>query len=231
MVNILAENIDCEPYVIEDFEAVYQLPQLQTGCEVTALTMVLNHYGYDVNKTTLARDYLPKTSYRLSYKGGKAYGPDLDKVFVGNPFGDGTICGPEAVVTTANAYLADWEAGVFAENSGKTKDVPNRKMQAKDITGTTPAGLYFRVSNGQPVIIHVTIGMVNREEVLGWYTDTGKYVDWSLKDHGSVLIGWDEESVTVACPLAGIQTYSRERFEEIYELRGFRASVLEPVSE
>lgn len=216
-VKELSEAFRTEPHVISDFEVIFQLPQLPTGCEVTALTMVLNHYGYPASKTDLARDYLPKTRYRLSYKNGRAYGPDLDKVFVGNPFGDGTICGPEAVVTAANAYLADYEAAA--------------KLRAKDITGTTPAGLYLRLSNGQPVIIHVTIGMTNREKTLGWYTEDGDYVDWSDNDHGSVLIGWDEETVTIACPLSGIQICSRAQFEKVYEDRGFRASVLEPVFE
>lgn len=211
MVKQCIENVQTDPYVIEDFEVIYQLPQLQTGCEVTSLAMVLNHYGYSVDKTTLAADYLPTASYRLTYQNGKAYGPDLDAVFVGNPFGDGTICGPEAIVTTANSYL---------ETCGNP-------LEAKDITGTTPAGLYLRVSNGQPVIIFVTIAMANRDDTLGWYTTDGKYVDWSLNDHGSVLIGWDEESVTVACPLTGIQNYSREQFEKIYAERGYKAAVID----
>ncbi len=226
-IHTLARNMNHKPHVIEDFDVIYQLPQLPTGCEVTAMTMVLNYYGYDADKTTMAREYLPKTGYRLSYKNGKAYGPDLDEVFVGNPFGDGTICGPGAVVTAANAFLADYEKDEVLTSGAKT----SVKMQARDITGTTPAGLYLRVSNGQPVVVHVTIAMANREKTLGWYAEDGEYVDWSDNDHGSVLIGWDEETVTIACPLAGIQTYSRAQFEKVYEERGCRASVLEKVLE
>lgn len=47
---------------IEDFPIINQMPELPTGCEITALTMVLDHYGYPVDKTVMASEYLPTAS-------------------------------------------------------------------------------------------------------------------------------------------------------------------------
>ena len=63
---------------LTDFDIIEQYPELPTGCEITALTMVLNYYGYQVNKVTMALDYMPKVQaefYRS--EDGRLTGPDL----------------------------------------------------------------------------------------------------------------------------------------------------------
>ena len=201
-----------EPHVISGFPLIYQYPELPTGCEVVSLTMALRFYGYSVGKTTMASTYLPQTSYTTYYGAdGKLYGPDLDNYFVGDPFGSGTICGPGALVTAANSYLTSCGSS----------------LRAKDITGASFDEMYMRVSKGQPVVVMTTIGMENRRPATGWYTTSGKYVDWSRNDHGSVLIGWNESSVTIACPIYGIGTYSKQQFEKVVASRGYRVMVLE----
>ncbi|MCI5699495.1 MAG: hypothetical protein MR308_03740 [Lachnospiraceae bacterium] len=51
-----------------------------------------------IQETGMASDYLPKAKYK-TYVGadGRIYGPDLDNHFVGDPFAQGTICGPGAL--------------------------------------------------------------------------------------------------------------------------------------
>lgn len=49
-----------EGHLIENFPIILQMPELPTGCEVTALTMALQYYGWDVDKTVLAETYLPQ---------------------------------------------------------------------------------------------------------------------------------------------------------------------------
>ena len=39
-------------------ENILQNPELPTGCESVALTMVLKYLGFDFEKTTIADDYL-----------------------------------------------------------------------------------------------------------------------------------------------------------------------------
>ena len=88
---------------LTDFDIIEQYPELPTGCEITAMTMVLNYYGYQVNKVTMALDYMPKVQaefYRS--EDGRLMGPDLENFFVGDPTEEtGYICGTGAIVTAA----------------------------------------------------------------------------------------------------------------------------------
>lgn len=87
--------------------------------------------------------------------------------------------------------------------------------------------MYERVADGQPVVVLITISMADRWNTQGWYTENGSYVDWSQNDHGAVLIGYSDTSVTIADPISGITEYSREQFESVYLSRGQQSMVLE----
>lgn len=202
-----------DSYVIDDFDIVMQMPELPTGCEITALTMVLNYYGYDADKITMASDYLPIAYYNFYYgDDGNLYGPDLNNYFVGDPFTTGGyICGTGAIVTAADDYLED----------------QGSPMRAVDITGSTPEELYQLVSGDTPVVVWVTVYMTYRGEVNGWYTESGEYVDWSVSDHGAVLIGYSEDTVTIADPISGLVEYDMETFESVFESRGNKCVILQ----
>lgn len=86
--------------------------------------------------------------------------------------------------------------------------------------------LYNRVSRNQPVIVWVTIGMEDRNEVQGWYTENGSYVEWSTNDHGAVLIGYTDTTVMIADPVSGRMTYSRAQFEKVFMERGSKCVVI-----
>lgn len=198
---------------IEDFPIVNQMPELPTGCEITALTMALNYYGYPVDKTVMASEYLPTASADRYYgSDGRLYGTDMNEYFIGDPFTEnGIICGTGAIVTAADSYLADQGSSI----------------RAVDVTGSSPEELYERVSQGQPVVVWVTISMADRRSTQGWYTEDGEYVDWSTNDHGAVLIGYTETTVRIADPISGRVEYDREQFEDVFESRGNQCVVLE----
>ena len=198
---------------IADFPIINQMPELPTGCEITALTMALNYYGYPVDKTVMASEYLPTASADRYYgTDGRLYGTDMNEYFIGDPFTEGgIICGTGAIVTAADRYLSD-------EGSS---------LRALDVTGSSPEELYERVSQGQPVVVWVTISMADRGSTEGWYTENGDYVDWSTNDHGAVLIGYTETTVTIADPILGRMEYDREQFEEVFASRGSQCVVLE----
>lgn len=194
-----------------EFEIIRQMPELPTGCEITALTMMLNYYGYSVDKMTMASEYLPVIPAEF-YEGadGRVYGPDMDNFFVGDPSASGYICGTGAIRSAADAYLEGRDSA----------------LRAKDLTGTPLPELYALVRDGTPVLVWVTIGMAERDEVQGWYTADGRWMEWSRNDHGAVLIGYDEDTVTIADPLSGLRVYSRDRFEHVFASRGSQCVAL-----
>ncbi len=198
-------------YLIKNFPMIYQLPELPTGCEITALTMVLNYYGLNADKMTMATEYLPKNNYYVYYKNGIPFGNDLDNYFLGDPTtAYGCVCGAGALVTAANNYLENCKS----------------KIRAKDITGSSPEELYRLVAGDTPVVVMTTIEMVDRIVYEGWYTEDGKYVNWSQSDHGVVLIGYTDDAVIVADPLLGQVNYSKAQFEKVFASRGGKCVIL-----
>lgn len=198
---------------IEEFPITLQNPELPTGCEITALAMVLDYYGVQVDKTVLAEKYLPKTEAEL-YQGedGRLYGPDLNKYFVGDPFSHGLICGTEAIMTAADTYLEEIHSD----------------LRSKDLTGSKPEELYRLIAENTPAVVWVTIYMEDRwAPEQGWYTEEGEYVDWSTNDHGAVLIGYTETTVSIADPISGLVEYPKEQFESVYASRGSKSVILQ----
>lgn len=197
---------------LTDFEIMEQYPELPTGCEITAMTMVLNYYGYNVDKVTMALDYMPKVQaefYRS--EDGRLMGPDLENFFVGDPTEEtGYICGTGAIVTAANAYLTD----------------VGSDMTAVAMKNAQPEELYDLIDQGTPVVIWCTINMEDRAETDSWYREDGTYMEWSTNDHGAVLIGYDEDTVTVADPIYSRITVSRVQFEKIFAERGGQCVIL-----
>ena len=198
-------------YEISDFPELLQMPELPTGCEITALTMVLNYYGFPVDKTEMAIKYLPISNAGIiTGSDGKTYGPDLKNYFWGNPFSNGAVCGTGAIVTAAQNYLDD----------------QNSFLVVEDISPAEPEELYSWVHENIPVIVLVTIAMRERGPLNSWLTIQGDPVDFSEDDHGAVLIGYSENEVTIADPLEGIVKYPKESFEASYRSRGNGAVVI-----
>lgn len=208
------EEVLPEAYTIENFPIIYQMPELPTGCEITAMTMVLNYYGMQADKVDLAVNYLPAMYSTGLYYGedGRVYGNDINQYFIGDPTTEeGIICGTGAIVSAADQYL---------EASGS-------ELRAEDRTGSTPEELYQLVSENVPVVVWCTIGMQDRSVVQGWYTESGEYVDWGTGDHGAVLVGYSSDTVTIADPISGLIEYDRAQFESVFASRGNRCVTIE----
>lgn len=100
------------------------------------------------------------------------------------------------------------------------------ELHAEDMTGAEPEELYELVSENIPVVVWVTIGMADRQAAQGWYTEQGEYVDWSRNDHGAVLIGYSEDTVTIADPISGLMEYEKDQFERVFESRGNQSVII-----
>lgn len=178
-------------YKISGFKWVNQYPELPTGCEITALTSVLNYYGYNVKKETMADDYLKKGN-------GSFY-----EMFLGNPRKkEGSYgCMAQPIADAANLY--------FKKNSISRKAV--------NISGSEFDKVLDYVADGYPVIVWNTINMKpayeSKKLVLG-----GKTYTWIAPEHCVVVIGFDRDAneVYVADPASGIVTRNLSTFKQRY---------------
>ena len=178
-------------YKMEDFEWLSQNPELPTGCEITSLTSVLNYYGINVKKETMADDYLKKGD-------GSYY-----KMFLGNPRDAGSFgCMAQPIVDAANLY--------FKKN--------NVSMKASNVSGVTFDKILEYVSQGVPMIVWNTIGMAPAYESQTLTLDGREYT-WIAPEHCVVVVGYDLDNneVYVADPMAGMVTRNLKTFEERYD--------------
>ena len=178
-------------YKMEDFEWLSQNPELPTGCEITSLTSVLNYYGINVKKETMADDYLKKGD-------GSYY-----KMFLGNPRDAGSFgCMAQPIVDASNLY--------FKKN--------NVSMKASNVSGVTFDKILEYVSQGVPMIVWNTMGMAPAYESQTLTLDGREYT-WIAPEHCVVVVGYDLDNneVYVADPMAGMVTRNLKTFEERYD--------------
>lgn len=187
----------------EDFSVICQYPELPTGCEVTALAMVLNYDGIKADKCDIADNYLEK---------GEIGKTDFREAFVGDPRDEDSFgCYAPVLTKAANSYLA-------AKKS---------KLRAKDVSGTEFDKLLPYIDRGVPVIIWGT-----QNCAAGYYTEeweiSGEVLSWYYPEHCMVLIGYSDVQVWVADPLEGeVLTFDRVIFKLRYDELFRQAVVIE----
>ena len=178
-------------YKMEDFEWLSQNPELPTGCEITSLTSVLNYYGINVKKETMADDYLKKGD-------GSYY-----KMFLGNPRDARSL-----------GCLAPPREHPAQQHINKKK----LTMKASNVRGATLDPLLEYVSQGVPMIVWNTMGMAPAYESQTLTLDGREYT-WIAPEHCVVVVGYDLDNneVYVADPMAGMVTRNLKTFEERYD--------------
>ncbi len=198
-----------------DMENVQQNPELPTGCEVTALTILLRHWGYDADKVDMAQNYLYKSWGNAEFRDGEKYADSFFEYFIGDPFGRGYGCFAPAIVKTANKYIS--------ENGGGHRVI--------DLSGCDSETLYNYVADGIPVLVWATDGMIPPEYYETWYDrETGERLDWYLNEHCFVLAGFnlDAGTVTMNDPIKGIIDYNMAKFEQRFAEMHRQAVVILP---
>ncbi len=180
-------------YVKLDVKFLSQKPELPSGCEITSLTTVLNFYGYNVSKTDMADNYLPKSD---SSK-------DFWKVFVGNPrYNTGFGCYAQPITDAAYKYLSE---------QGST-------LTAYNYSGTPFEDLLLLVQSGRPVIIWGTLNMGAPYYSYKWILADGSERRWITPEHCLVLIGYDLSKGTaiISDPMRNIVEYDLDTVKSRY---------------
>lgn len=198
---------------IENLEHIFQMPELPTGCEITSLTMVLNYYGINVEKETLAGVYLEKDGF---YNNGDdiTRGPDYRYVFAGSPDDEHSYgCFPPCIVNAADACLADFGSD----------------MKAKDVSGTSFYSLFDYISEDRPVVLWMTMDLKRPKRQVSWnILDTDEKVTWPSNEHCVVLSAYNyyDNTVTIHDPMRGVTDLSMEDVKKRYDDIGKHAVIL-----
>lgn len=197
---------------------IMQYPELPTGCESVALTILLNHLGYKADKLTIARDYLPKLDFY--WYNGVLYGADFRTTFAGNPESEYAYgCYAQCITTTANNYLNDNGFGGKAYN----------------ITGSDfDSLLYDYIDKDIPVLIWITSSNLHETMLTSvWTTPDGERVQWKAYEHCVVLTGYDLDNqlIYVSDPLVGNTSYDYGRIKQRYIDMGQQAVYIQTESE
>lgn len=157
---------------------INQFPELPVGCEITSATVLLQYLGYDVDKMTMERDYLPKDNNFFYDKSGVRWGPDPNKAFVGNPKDHGLGCLAPVIANSIDSYLK-------AQGS---------QGYAVQLQNADQATLETLLDNGVPIQVWASREMMSfRYTPNNQWTISGSgqnYV-WPANSHSLVLIGYD----------------------------------------
>ncbi|WP_066295171.1 C39 family peptidase [Bacillus sp. FJAT-29937] len=189
-------------------KTVKQLPELPHGCEITSLTSILNTYGYEVSKTEMADQYLPKQSF--STKNKRRYGANPYKAYAGNPRSEtgGFFSYAPPIINAAKKY----------------SDAAGGDIQTLDLSGSKKEDIIKQLNKGTPVLVWVTLDLGKPKLNYSWYFhDTGEKFTAPTNLHAVVLNGYDEKKVHVMNPLVGQMTYDKNAFFKSYQELGSHA--------
>lgn len=187
---------------IADVPLIQQLPELPRGCEVTALAMLLQHAGIDVDKLTLAED-IQKVPFEENGLRGSMYQGFVGDMYAFDTPGLGVYYPP--IEKLAEIYLPD---------------------QIVNLTGEHFEEILLWVANGFPVwVIHNSwYSQLPMDQFEYWETPTGPlYVTYRM--HSVVITGYDEDYVYFNDPLQGEpnQRVTRLSFKEGWMQMGSQA--------
>ncbi|SET18821.1 Uncharacterized protein YvpB [Oceanobacillus limi] len=185
----------------------YQYPDLPTGCEATALSILLRWANVDTDKFDVA-DNLPK-GREVHEVNGKWYGANPNETFVGDPYSDGSSYGvfEKPILATIEKYL------------------PGKGV---NLTGKNFNDILQIVKNGKPVMTWTTLKQKDSYYAKSWEDNHGNIIDWYNNEHAVVIVGYDSDFIIVHDPDTGKEEhYLRERFKKNWESMGKRSVTLD----
>lgn len=201
VATLQTESSDTQRATSLEVPAVQQYPELPTGCESVALTNALLSLGFNLEKTTIADEWLPLSDTTFV------------TAFLGDPHtADGNSCMAPAITQTASAYLA-------AQGSS---------LEATDITGSSIEELLAEVSAGNPVIAWCTIDLADPGTAYQVERGDGRAYRLYANSHCVVVSGYDldEGVIEVSDSLAGQVSYDLQLFASRYYELGAQAVVI-----
>lgn len=188
--------------LIQNVPLISQFPAYPTGCESVSAVMALNYSGNPISVEEFIDDFLP-TSRDFRMENGKLLGPSPYEYFVGNP-------------KSASSYGC--MATVIQKALLECTLEPDRVINITDSTLLEICEKY--IDNDIPVIMWVTINMLETNPINSWYLDDDTRYTWPGNEHCMLLVGYDENSYYFNDPYTGKlvaydKTLTQNRFAEL----------------
>lgn len=188
---------------ILDIDAILQMPDYPTGCEIVSLAMVLQYItGETISIDTLIDDYLKMNDH------------DFITGFMGDPRrSDGGGCFPPVIADCANRFFAD----------------NHINLTASDASGITLDNLYEMIDAGFPVLMWTTM-YLEEPQFTSHILESGiKTYQWYISEHCVLVKGYDIERniLVVNDPLSGETEYDTETFMDISDRIGNLAVIIQ----
>lgn len=173
-----------------------------TGCESSALTILLNYWGVNVSVADVV-NVLPKGS-KPYYKNGVKYGGNPYLEFIGNP----------------SDYYSYGVYDIPIQNVGnsfKNGIINGRGMSFNDVLKL--------VKEDRPVVVWSTMNNGIPHYTNSWiYEPTGEKINWLADLHAITVVGYNDTQVITSDSLTGTFRYfNKSTFESRYNAFGKRA--------
>ncbi|MDF2614541.1 MAG: hypothetical protein K0S71_2327 [Clostridia bacterium] len=189
--------------VLIDVPIISQMPELQNGCEITSLAMLLQHAGIKVDKMALAQEIKKDKTPLLHDEEGnmKQWGNPSDG-FVGDITGknDGFGVYPKPMIELMETYI------------------PGRSV---DLTKQPFETLLESIDQGNPVIVWVTARFKAPKEYREWEKN-GNKIKATFDEHAVLLVGYDKKYCYINNPFNGKknQKVKKDTFMKIWGIMG-----------
>lgn len=197
---------DSRSSIVIEVPIIAQKPELDNGCEVTSLAMLLDYAGVNVSKMTLAEEIKKDETLPIYDEEGKIleWG-NPSKGFVGDITGENIGFGvyTEPMMKLMNEYLP-----------GRAIDLSHEPFER----------LLRSIDERKPVIVWVTSEFKVPEEYIEWESE-GQTIRVTFDEHAVLLVGYDEQFCYVNNPYNSEknQKVEREVFIEVWESMGSMA--------
>jgi len=194
-----------ETSTILSVNLIEQLPELNNGCEVSSLAMLLQYDGFEVDKMELVQEMkLDPTPLKTDDDGNIISWGNPNSGFVGD-------------VTGKQKGYGIYHAPLFALLK---EYIPT----AVDLTGQKFQELERQISQGIPVVAWVTVNYQIPTVWINWETPQGPFRA-TLSEHCVLITGYDSDNVYVNDPLSGSSNVkvNKKQFEETWKAMGSQA--------
>ncbi|MCY9693397.1 C39 family peptidase [Paenibacillus alginolyticus] len=210
----ISSNKPVKASTMLDAPLVLQNPELPSGCEITALTMLLQYYGIKKNKMELLHDMkTDPTPIQWGENGSILYWGNPNLGYVGD-------------ITGKKKGFGIYSAGLFPLLNSY---IPT----AVDLTRSSFGVLEAQIEQGFPVVVWTTITyqVPSEKQWTIWDSPLG-LIQTTFQEHSVLLVGYDEEHVYVNDPLSGKKNVQveKQQFIQTWEAMdkqalSYRASV------